>query len=75
MNIPLKLDSVQLEQLKIAMRKDKRSFNQKEVSSYLIHLIEEKYQCQRRIRICSWGLNFFKIVQSTTTVDRPRIID
>lgn len=45
MNISLKLDSVQLEQLKIAMRKDKRSFNQKEASSYLLHLIEEKYQC------------------------------
>ena len=44
MNIPVKLDSVQTEQLKIAMRKNKKSFNQNEATKFILELIEDKYE-------------------------------
>ena len=44
MNIPIKLDSVQTEKLKVAMIKNKKSFNQNEVTKFLLQLIEDKYE-------------------------------
>ena len=43
MNIPVKLDSVQLEQFKIAMRKNKKNFNQSEATKFILELIEDQY--------------------------------
>ena len=43
MNINLKLNKVQLEQLKEVMRRDKRPFNPKEIQVFFIDNINRRY--------------------------------